>query len=309
MTPELEQALDQARELSWQHHGAKLGIFLPGMFTAYGHKGRYPAVSLTGAECRQGCDHCRGHLLRTMRPAVGAEALYALGKRLAGQGQLGLLISGGSDPQGRLPWAEALPAIERLAKETDLVLTAHVGRIDLATAKALKAAGVRQALIDVVGSEGTAQRVLHLPDGLAAQSETLAACQKAGLELVPHIILGLDHGQLIGEYDALELVAGLEPQRVVFVVLMPLKGTPLAQAQPPRVEEVAAFLAAARQRLPQARHHLGCARPRGRYRAQLDALAVRAGINALAIPSDGALEQARSLGVEVSFQDTCCSLA
>lgn len=306
---DLNQALDQARTLSWQHHGPNLGIFLPGMFTAYGRKGRYPAVSITGTDCRQGCDHCRGHLLRTMHPAVGAETLYALGKRLAAQGQVGMLISGGSDPQGRLPWDAALPAIERLAAETDLVLTAHVGRISAATAKALKAAGVRQALIDVVGSEGTAQRVLHLPDGLAAQGETLAACAQAGLEVVPHIIMGLDHGHLIGEYDALEMVAALNPQRVVFVVLMPLKDTPMVQAEPPSVEEVARFIAAARMRLPQARHHLGCARPRGRYRAELDGLAVRAGINALAIPSDGALEQARSLGVKVTFQDTCCSLA
>lgn len=106
----LDQALDQARALSWQHHGAKLGIYLPGMFTAYGRKGRYPAVSITGQECRQGCDHCRGQLLRTMRPACGGEALYALGKRLAAQGQLGMLISGGSDPQGRLPWDSVLGA-------------------------------------------------------------------------------------------------------------------------------------------------------------------------------------------------------
>ncbi|MCB2192364.1 MAG: hypothetical protein KQI62_12410 [Deltaproteobacteria bacterium] len=306
---DLNQALDRARELSWQHHGPNLGIFLPGMFTAYGRKGRYPAVSITGPDCRQGCEHCRGHLLRTMHPAVGGEALYALGKRLAAQGQKGMLISGGSDPQGRLPWDSVLPAIGRLSAETDLVLTAHVGRIDQATAKALRAAGVRQALIDVVGSEGTAQRILHLPDGLSAQRETLAACGEAGLEVVPHIIMGLDHGHLIGEYDALEIVAELDPQRVVFVVLMPLKDTPLAQAEPPSVEEVASFMASARLRLPSARHHLGCARPRGRYRAELDGLAVRAGINALAIPSDGALEQARSLGVKVSFQDTCCSLA
>lgn len=307
--PNLEKALDQARELSRQHHGPKLGIFLPGMFTAYGRKGRYPAVSITGRDCRQGCDHCRGRLLRTMHPAVGSEALYALGKRLAAQGQVGMLLSGGSDPQGRLPWASVLPAIERLSVETDLVLTAHVGRIDAPTAKALKSAGIRQALIDVVGSEGTAQRVLHLPDGLAAQSETLAACGDAGLEVVPHIIIGLDHGQMIGEHNALEMVAELAPKRVVFVVLMPLKGTPLAQATPPSIEEVAAFMAQARMRLPAARHHLGCARPRGRYRSELDALAVRAGINALAIPSDGALEQAQRLGVQVTYQDTCCSLA
>ena len=306
--PELERDLAAARELSWRAHGPRLDIFLPGMFTAYGRKGRYPAVSITGTACSQGCDHCRGLLLQTMLPATDAEALHALGLRLAAQGQEGLLLSGGSDPWGRLPWAKVLPAIERLAAETDLILTAHVGRIDPATARALKRAGVRQALVDVVGSEGTAQRILHLPDGLAAQGETLAACAQAGLEVAPHIILGLDHGSMHGVERALELVAGLAPRRVVFVVLMPLKGTPLAQDAPPSPQEVARFLVKARHRLPSIRHHLGCARPRGRYRAELDALAVRAGINALAIPSDGALDQARALGVEVSYWDTCCSL-
>ena len=309
MRAKLERELRQARDISWQTHGPKLRIFLPGMFTAYGRKGRYPAVSITGTDCALGCDHCRGNLLRTMRPAQDADQLYALGLKLAAQGQEGMLLSGGSDPQGRLPWDKVLPAIARLAQNTDLKLTAHVGRVDLATARALKEAGVRQALVDVVGSEGTAQRVLHLAEGLAAQGETLAACQEAGLELVPHIILGLDHGQIHGEEHALELVAELAPRRVVFVVLMPLKGTPLASAQPPSPQEAARFLARARLRLPQAQHHLGCARPRGRYRAELDALAVRAGINVLAIPSDGALDQARELGVKISFANTCCSLA
>ena len=39
-----------------------------------------------------------------------------------------------------------------------------------------------------------------------------------------------------------------------------------------------------------------------------NALAVRAGINALAIPSDAALDTARQLGVEISYRDSCCSL-
>ena len=67
-------------------------------------------------------------------------------------------------------------------------------------------------------------------------------------------------------------------------------------------------MAKAREILPAPAHHLGCARPRGRYRARLDALAVEAGINVLAIPSDAALDKARELGVEVSQTDTCCSL-
>jgi lipoyl synthase len=306
---ELQNLLDQAREISWAEHGKHLAVYLPGMFVAYGRRGRYPAVSITGQKCEQGCDHCQGRLLETMLEATTPEELLALGRRLDADGQEGMLLSGGSDTQGRLPWQEMIPAIARLASETKLVLTAHVGRIDQDTARALKEAGVQQALIDVVGSEDTARQVLHLDDGLAAQSETLAACAAVGLEVVPHIILGLHQGRLNGEARALELVARTEPKRVVFVVLMPLKNTPFAQVAAPEPETVARFLAQARLRLPRAKHHLGCARPRGRARHELDALAVRAGINVLAIPSDAALETARELGVEVSFADTCCSLS
>jgi uncharacterized radical SAM superfamily protein len=308
MTPELHELLDEARRLSQQAQEPGLTIFLPGMFQAYGRRGRYPAVSITGPDCGRNCQHCGGRLLASMRPATTPEQLLTLGRALASQGQAGLLLSGGGDQAGRLPWREMLPAIARLSSSTDLILTAHVGRIDAALARDLKQAGVRQALIDVVGDADTAREILRLPDGLASQEETLAACAAAGLEVVPHIILGLHGGQLRGEEQALEIVASLDPARVVLVVFMPLKRTALAVAAPLPLEEAARFIARARLRLPRARHHLGCARPRGRYRHQLDACAVRAGINALAIPSDGALEAAQELGIPVSFQDTCCSL-
>ncbi len=309
MDAELEKLLNEAREISWAEHGKRLAVYLPGMFMAYGRRGRYPAVSITGQKCDLGCDHCKGRLLETMLEATMPDELLALGRRLAVDGQEGMLLSGGSDMHGRLPWQDMIPAIAQLAAETDLVFTAHVGRIDEELARALKNAGVSQALIDVVGSEDTAREVLHLDDGLAAQGETLVACARAGLEVVPHIILGLHQGRFNGEARALEMVAQNKPKRVVFVVLMPLKETPFADAEPLPPETVARFLAQARLRLPRAKHHLGCARPRGRLRHELDALAVMAGINALAIPSDAAMDTARELGVEVSFADTCCSLA
>ncbi len=309
MGTELAELLRQARELSWARHGRRLATYLPGMFVAYGRRGRYPAVSITAGACEQGCAHCGGRLLQTMRQPASPAELVALGRDLAARGMRGMLLSGGSDRCGRLPWRAWLPAIARLADETDLFISAHVGRIDHGLAVELKAAGVRQALVDVVGEEATAREVLKLADGLAAQSETLEACAAAGLPLVPHIILGLHGGVLRGEERALATVARYSPHRVVFVVLMPLKGTELAGAQPPPPEEVARFLARARLRLPGALHHLGCARPRGRHRRELDPLAVSAGINVLALPSDEALARARELGVEVSEEPTCCSLA
>lgn len=309
MTPQLEELLAQAREISWSHFGPYLEIYTPGMFVAYGQRGHYPAVSLTGPQCSLSCQHCAGKLLETMLPATTPQELVRLGKERWAKGDKGLLLSGGSDPQGRLPWPKMLPAIARLAAETDLILTAHVGRIDAGTARALKEAGVRQALLDVVGDADTAREILCQPWGLTAQEQTLDACAQAGLELVPHLILGLHGGAWRGEERALEIVADYRPQRLVFVVFMPLKGTPLQDATPVQAESAAEFMARARLKLPDIKHHLGCARPRGRYRQHLDALAVAGGINALALPSDGALEMARDLGVKVSYHDTCCSLA
>lgn len=306
---DLLEKLARAREVSWQHHGKRLEVFLPGMFVAYGERGRYPAVSITGRDCGQGCKHCGGTLLDTMHQAKGAEALLEKGLALWEAGNLGILLSGGNTKGGRLPWEEALPAIRELSQRTGLIITAHVGRIDPDTARRLKDAGVRQALLDVVGDPKTAREILNLPDGLAAQEESLAACQAAGLELVPHVIVGLHGGAIRGERAAVMRVAGFNPRTLVFVVFMPLKGTELAKAVPSTPEEVAELLAWAREVLPQARHHLGCARPRGDWRRRMDRLAVLAGVNALALPSDAALDTAKELGLEVGRFATCCSVA
>jgi uncharacterized radical SAM superfamily protein len=310
LSPADARLFERARELSWKHFGKRLKIYTPGMFVAYGEKGRYPAVSITGKKCQQECLHCSGQLLKTMLPATTSDGLVELGKRLWREGQAGMLLSGGTNGAGALPWSKVLPAIEALSRETGLILTAHVGRVDEATAIAMKKAGVRQALVDIVGDDQTAKEVLNLPDGLAAQNEALAACQAAGLELAPHLILGLYHGRMRAEDRALETVAKITGlTRLVHVVLMPLKHTPMAEAAPVPLMEAARFMARARLRLPALKHHLGCARPRGAYRHELDRLAVRLGINALALPSDAAVDEAKALGVEVSFDTTCCSLA
>ena len=306
---DFSELMARAGSVSRERFGKRLSIYLPGMITAYGRKGRYPAVSLTGNRCEQNCRHCAGTLLKTMLPAETPEQLAAVGQKLWAKGRHGILLSGGSDKKGRLPWREMLPAIRELKQTTGLILTAHVGRLDSKTAHELKRAGVSQALLDIVGDENTARDILLQPDWLNLQKQTLDSCAEAGLEIAPHLILGLNEGRLIGEEKALKFLAPYNPGLIVFVVFMPLPGTPMAHIEPLPAIEAAGFLARARLAFPEARHNLGCARPRGRYRAELDALAVEAGINALAIPSDGAISAAERLGLEVTYRDTCCSVS
>jgi uncharacterized radical SAM superfamily protein len=303
--PTLEHRLAQARELSWQHHGRRISFHLPGMFAVNGHRGRYPAVSITGDACSLQCDHCQGNLLSSMLRCTTPEALVAKCLALEAAGHLGVLVSGGCDPHGRLPWDNFLPALAAIKARTALTVSVHSGFVDAPTARGLKAAGVDQALVDVIGCDATYREVYHVADGPARLETTLDALAGAGLPVIPHIVCGLHYGELRGESRALDIVAGLDPSLVVVLSLMQLPGTPMAMVPPPPPEAVAELLIAARLRLPRAAVSLGCARPRGHERLEL--LAVEAGVNRLALPSDAARERAAALGLGVEYRRTCCS--
>jgi hypothetical protein len=58
--------------------------------------------------------------------------------------------------------------------------------------------------------------------------------------------------------------------------------------------------------MPQVGMSLGCARKRGDEDMEL--LAIDAGINRMALPSEAAIERARSYGLEIRYQRTCCSV-
>jgi hypothetical protein len=47
-------------------------------------------------------------------------------------------------------------------------------------------------------------------------------------------------------------------------------------------------------------------RPKGRYRAELDLLAVRAGLDRIAVPTPGAVREATSLGLRPVWSEECC---
>jgi uncharacterized radical SAM superfamily protein len=305
-SPEL---LEQAWNISRALHGWLLTVHVPGMFVVDGRRGKYRAVSITGDGCALDCEHCKGSLLKTMAHALDAEALIRLGREAAARGDHGILVTGGCDERGRLPWNEFISAIATLKQETDLAVSVHSGQIDLSIARGLKAAGVDQVLVDVIGDDRTAREVYHLSHGVATVRQTLDALAEVDLEIVPHIVFGIHYGKPRAERAGLKMLKKYPLKQYVVVVLMPAKGTPMAEVHAPAPEEVAAFLAWARIELPHLHAGLGCARPRGKYRRDLDVLAVRAGINSVALPSDQCLEEASKRGLEISFRETCCSVA
>jgi len=304
----LPELLERGWEVSRSLHGNTLTVHVPGMFVVNGRRGRFRAVSITGDRCDLECEHCKASLLRTMPAANTPESLMDLGMQAWNRGDHGMLVTGGCDSAGRLPWNDYLPVIRALKDRTGLILTVHAGQVDRETARMLKDAGVDQALVDVIADEETAREVYHLPGGTKTVRNTLDALALAGIEIIPHILFGLYYGREKGERNALEILADVPLKKYAVVVIMPKPGTPMAGIAPPPPEAVARFLALARLRLPKLQASLGCARPRGRYRHELDVLAIRAGINALALPSDQAIAEAEARGLEVRYRETCCSL-
>ena len=303
---DLEEKLARARALSWENHGKRITFFLPGMFSYDGLKGLYPAVSITGKACALQCDHCQGKTLEPMIAAQTGDALVETCVRLAERGNLGVLISGGCDREGRLPWPPFIDAIRAVKKKTNLYISIHCGLVDQETAFSLKAAGVDQALLDVIGDDETYRDIYHVDFGVERIAASLDALDKAHLPMVPHIVCGLHHGKMRGERQALAMISRHDVKQVVIVSLMRISGTPSWASPPLDAGEVASLIAETRLALPKTEVNLGCARQRGN--SLLDVLAVDAGVNRMALPSDEAIARAREYGLETRFQRTCCSV-
>jgi len=267
----------------------------------------FPTVSVTGTICALNCGHCGGKVLQTMRPAETPGKLFALAVTLKRQGALGCLISGGCTPDGSVPLKPFIPAIEKIKRELSLTVFVHTGTINSATAIALKRAGVDAALIDVIGSDETIKKIGNLNVTAKDYVASLNAMQEAGLKFVPHVIVGLDYGKLKGELDALKIIASAKPSALVIIAFMPIPGTAMAKVKPPQPAEIARVSTTARLMFPRTPLVLGCVRPKGKHRAETDILALKAGVDGIAFPSEEAVNYSEQQGYAVSFSSHCCA--
>jgi uncharacterized radical SAM superfamily protein len=267
----------------------------------------FPSISITGSSCALKCKHCNGKVLKTMTPALTPEALFDLCVKMKNNGAIGCLISGGCLPDGSVPIGEFIDAIAKIKKSLGLTVVTHTGVIDFSTAKRLKDAGVDAALIDVIGSDETIQEVYRLDVSVEDYDRSLRAFHDAKIPFIPHVLGGLHYGNLVGELEALKIIAKYSPSAVITIAFMPIYGTPMEKVVPPEPEDIIRILASARFLMPETPLVLGCMRPKGEHRKKTDLLAVRAGVNAIAFPVEEAIRLAESMNLEISFSSICCS--
>ncbi len=60
--------------------------------------------------------------------------------------------------------------------------------------------------------------------------------------------------------------------------------------------------------MPTTKINLGCGRPMGEMKKQLDRAAIDNGINGIAYPADGAIAYAGTRGLDPKLYEFCCSL-
>ncbi len=230
-------------------------------------------VSVSGEKCSLDCAHCRGHFLKTMKtlPEV-------LGK--SSDKANSFLVSGGCDREGRvfLPPEDDLP---RLASKGRLNF--HVTLID------------DEQLAEIIPWAHTVSQDLHGDDrvirevlGLEKSFADYSASYKrlwSRARVIPHILIGLGGEEFTGEKRVVKLLENYPPPAVIFLVYLPLVKSPLTPQKPPPLDKVIDFLGWAKSRLEGVPLVMGCMRPGGKYRTELDCQVLDLGFSGLVQPS------------------------
>ncbi|RLG56772.1 MAG: radical SAM protein [Hadesarchaea archaeon] len=276
-------------------------------YACYPHP-RYPTLSVTGVECSLQCKHCGRHYLKHMIPCSTPEQFLRICKKLYSTGARGLLLSGGYNAEGYVPFEPFLDVIEQVKKETELFVSTHTGLTPSWLARELGRAGVDLANFDLVGDNETIRFVLGVDRTIEDYRRSLRALKRSIPHVVPHICLGLHAGKMKGERRALEIAAEVGSSGLVFLILMPTKGTDFEHVEGPTPESVGELIAEARLKFPKTTLALGCMRPRDGRRVKFELQALHSGIDRIEMPSEETVEAARKLGLQIKKIDMCCSV-
>lgn len=254
------------------------------------------------------CKHCGRRYLRQMVSCQTPDVLRKTCLELASNGARGVLISGGYNSEGYVPFEPFVDAVRRVKEETGLFISIHPGLMPSRLARELGEAGVDAADFDLIGNDETAELVLGIRKGVEDYRRALRDLTREIPHVAPHICVGLHSGEIKGERKALEMAAEADASTLVFLVLIPTLGTQFERVRPPSPAAVGELVAEARLKFPEATLALGCMRPRGDGRVETELQALRAGVDRIELPSAETLEKARAMGLEVKKLDACCAV-
>ena len=273
-------------------------------------KSAWPAVSITGGDCKLQCDHCKAKILEPMIPARTPENLWRVVNEQIEGGAQGMLLTGGSTHRNEVEYDLYYATIRRIKDAfPEFRIALHTALVNADIARRMEDSGIDAAMMDIIGAQETITQVYHLKRSVDDFERSLEYLAATKMRVVPHIVLGLHYGRFLGEINAIEIVRRHLPTALVLVVVMPFYAPQKRPFATPGSHEVGRFFLQARQTLPGLPILLGCARPPGKAKQEIDSYAVMAGLNGLAHPADGVVELAARLRREVRVTPACCSIA
>ncbi|MHA1515366.1 MAG: radical SAM protein [Candidatus Heimdallarchaeaceae archaeon] len=295
---ELISLMKEAQESSWHTFGKVLKAHYPGE--------KFPSISVTGNYCAQNCLYCNKHYLKGMKAITQPKNLVEYARKLVCKGGTGMLISGGYDEKSQVPLDDFLDSIAEIKKETSLQINVHAGLVEKEQAKKLYEIGVDVVSFDLITDTDVISEILMNGKKGSDYTRSYKFLVDAGLKVVPHICLGLYYGSEKGNFEALKTALEFNPETIVFLGLIPTKGTGMENASIVKPEILAKAMIYVRMNNPVIEQSLGCMRVRI---PQYEEIAIQSGINRIAIPKTRTLQYAKNnFDIEIKRIDSCCAL-
>ena len=236
-------------------------------------------VSVTGTRCDLNCKHCNGIFLKHMFPVDSVH------------NKKSVLVSGGFNYKGELPIT-----IEHFEKLKKHKLNIHPGLVDSKKAK-LIGKYAHTVSFDFPCSNEIIQEVYGLNKNMNDYIKSYKLLKANCDNVVPHVLMGLEGNEL----RAIKLIGSIGFDEIVFLVLIP--NNKMQNKVP--VDKVAGLIKKTKQLFSGKKISLGCMRPGGRYREELD-VKVLDYADKIVKPSKKAVELAKEKGFNIIEKDECC---
>jgi len=112
-------------------------------------------------------------------------------------------------------------------------------------------------------------------------------------------LIGANYGKIQKEYEAIEFLEKIKPKKLIFIIITPLENTTFRDINLPSLKEIEELWKFTKRKLPQTNLYLGCVRPKGEYRYNVDSLALELSFKAIVNPHSDVIKNSNNTQIFV----------
>lgn len=215
------------------------------------------------------------------------------------------MISGGVDESYAVPFLSHIPALTKM-RQQGIRINLHVGFPSKPLVSAVgKIADV--VSLDIPGTDQVMEEVYGIGVRAISVIDLYQQLRQHHIVAHPHITIGLAGGKIDHEYHAIRALEKLSPKILVMNMLIPTPGSAYEKCKAPDLKDVETVFRAAKDTLVHTKLILGCMQPPGRYRVQVQLLALDTGFDGWVQPVGPLIDElAQRKRKTISF-DECCA--